>query len=221
MSDCCSNAGCEIAKLKGRQQSTLIIVLVLNAIMFVVELTAGILSNSTALLADSLDMLGDTLVYAFSLYVITRNDHWKAISALLKGVIMALFGFFVIGEAIYKLIMPVIPQAETIGAIGLLALTVNSICLALLWRHRGEDINMRSVWLCSRNDIIANIAVLLAAVGVWQLNSMWPDIIVGLMIALLFLHSAWHVLKDARQSLKEAKTSQSVSVDFDRIDDNM
>ena len=212
MADCCSNAGCEIEKLRERQRSTLVIVLVLNAVMFVVELTAGLMAHSTALLADSLDMLGDALVYAFSIYVVTRSDVWKAISAMLKGGIMALFGIFVVIEAIYKMMTPLVPTAETIGIIGVIALLVNAICLSLLWRHRGEDINMRSVWLCSRNDIIANIAVLIAAVAVWLLQSKWPDIIVGLMIAALFLRSAWHVLHDARQSYNKASTAIPLNI---------
>ena len=197
MSDCCTNAGCEIEKLRQGQRATLHIVLMLNVIMFVVELVAGLYANSTALLADALDMLGDALVYGFSLYVIARSESWKAVSAAFKGLIMAAFGIFVVLEAGYKIIVPAAPQPETIGLIGVLALAVNTVCLGLLWRHRGEDINMRSVWLCSRNDIIANGAVLMAAVGVWMFGSRWPDIIIGLLIASLFLHSAYHVLRDA------------------------
>lgn len=165
--------------------------------MFVVEIMAGILAGSTALLADSLDMLGDTLVYCFSLYVIARSDAWKAGSALAKGVIMAAFGLFVLAQGAYKFLHPAVPHFETIGVVGLLALAANSACLFLLWRHRGEDVNMRSVWLCSRNDIIANISVLFAAAGVWVTHTQWPDLLVGLGIAVLFLRSAYHVFKDA------------------------
>lgn len=210
--DCCTNAGCEIAKLRARQRSTLLAVLILNALMFLVESAAGLLAHSTALLGDSLDMLGDALVYAFSLFVVGRDDGWKAISAMFKGVIMALFGLFVVIEAGYKAIQPLVPQAETIGVVGTLALAVNALCLALLWRHRGEDINMRSVWLCSRNDIIANLAVLMAAVGVWTLHSKWPDIVVGLLIALLFLRSAWHVLHDAGRTYRQARQSDAAGL---------
>lgn len=197
MTDCCSKTSCEIDKLRERQSWTLKLVLAINAVMFLVEFSAGILAASTALLADSLDMLGDTIVYGFSLYVVSRNDAWKAVSAMIKGGIMALFGLFVIGQAAYKVFNPITPQFEWVGLIGLLALATNALCLALLWRHRAEDVNMRSVWLCSRNDIIANTSVLFAALGVWLLNSQWPDLLVGLGIAMLFLRSAVRVFKDA------------------------
>ncbi len=198
MDDCCSSAACEIEKLRDRQRATLKAVLAINVTMFLVELAAGLLASSTALLADSLDMLGDTLVYGFSLYVLARNDAWKAISALIKGGIMALFGCFVLAQAGYKLLQPQVPEYQTISLIGLLALAANAVCLALLWRHRAEDINMRSVWICSRNDIFANVSVLVAGFGVWLVQSQWPDLVVGLAIAVLFLRSAFHVIKDAR-----------------------
>ena len=197
MADCCTNAACEIDKLQRGQSATLKAVLGINLIMFLVEVVAGLLAGSTALLADSLDMLGDALAYSFSLYVVARNDAWKAGSALLKGGIMAAFGFFTLGYAAWKLLNPQVPQAETIGVIGLLALLANSLCLYLLWSHRAEDVNMRSVWLCSRNDIIANVSVLVAAGGVRFTDSQWPDLLVGLGIAVLFLHSALAVVRDA------------------------
>lgn len=113
--------------------------------MFLIEMAAGIIARSTALLADSLDMLGDALVYALSLYVVSRNKKWKAASALIKGLIMGFFCLFVLGEGGYKLLYPEIPQYEMIGIIGFLALTANGMCLLLLWQHRADDINMRSV----------------------------------------------------------------------------
>ena len=197
MADClCSNPS-ELEKLRSRQSSTLKIVLAINAVMFLVEFTAGIIASSTSLLADSLDMLGDVFAYGFSLYVVARDDTWKAVSAMFKGGIMALFGFLVLGQAVYKFIHPEIPRFELIGIVGLLALLANAYCLRLLWSHRSEDVNMSSVWLCSRNDIIANSSVLLAAVLVWALNSQWPDLVIGLGIALLFLRSSFLVFKDA------------------------
>ncbi len=197
MSDCCNDKACEIETLRNRQSSTLKIVLTINAVMFVVELTAGLMGGSVSLLADSLDMLGDALVYGFSIYVVARGARMKANAALFKGGIMAAFGLFVLGQAVYKIVFPQVPVFEAIGAIGLLALVANSICFALLWRHRVDDINMSSVWLCSRNDIIANISVLFAAIGVWFTHSGWPDIVVGLAIAALFLRSALSVLRAA------------------------
>ena len=201
MSDCCNDKACEIDALRTRQSATLKVVLVINAAMFIIELTAGLLGNSISLIADSLDMLGDALVYGFSLYVVTRSATMKAKAALLKGLIMAGFGFFVLGQAVYRIVYPQIPVFETIGLIGLLALAANSLCFYLLWRHRTDDINMSSVWLCSRNDIIANISVLFAAVGVWFAHSGWPDILVGLALAGLFLRSSVQVARDSLREL--------------------
>lgn len=189
--------------LKGRQRSVLIKVLLINLFMFVVEITAGLLADSTALLADSLDMLGDSLVYGFSIYVIAREAKWQAVSALIKGMIMLAFGLFVFSEALYKIIHPVVPVAETMGIIGIMALVANAVCLMLLNQHRDDDINMYSVWLCSRNDIIANVSVLIAGALVWTLNSGWPDIIVGLGIAGLFIRSAIHVLTASVKQMRK------------------
>jgi Co/Zn/Cd efflux system component len=205
MADCCNDKACEIDALRSRQSSTLKIVLAINAVMFVVELTAGLIGHSVSLVADSLDMLGDALVYWFSLYVVARGAAMKARAALLKGGIMAAFGLFVLGQAIYRIVFPQLPVYEAIGAIGLLALAANGACFFLLWRHRADDINMSSVWLCSRNDIIANTSVLFAAAGVWLTHSGWPDILVGLALAALFLRSALFVLREAIRELKAAQ----------------
>jgi cation diffusion facilitator family transporter len=182
------------------------VVLVLNAAMFVVELVAGLLAGSVALLADSLDMLGDALVYGFSLYVVARGPVWKARAAVAKAVVMGLFGAFVLGQVVYRLIHMQLPTSETMGAVGALALAVNTVCFVLLWRHRAEDINMRSVWLCSRNDLVANGAVLLAALAVWATRSPWPDIVVGALICALFLRSAYVVAREARAELRRVES---------------
>lgn len=202
MNDCCEKKGCEIEALRERQGHILKIVLAINAIMFIVEFTAGYFARSTALLADSLDMLGDTLVYAFSLYVLAHSVRWRAGAALFKGIVMLGFGLFVLGGAVLKMFNPSIPAAETMGFIGFIALAANLACLALLMRHRADDINMSSVWLCSRNDIVANVGVLLAAAAVAFSHSMWPDILIGLIIASLFLSSSFHVIM---QSMKEIR----------------
>ena len=201
MADCCNDKACEIEALHSRQSSTLIIVLGINAIMFFVELTAGILAGSVSLVADSLDMLGDALVYGFSIYVVARGTRMKAKAALLKGGIMATFALFVLGQVVFKIVFPQVPVFEAMGTIGLLALAANSLCLVLLWRHRADDINMSSVWLCSRNDIVANLSVLVAAIGVWLTHSGWPDILVGLALATLFLRSALFVMREANREL--------------------
>jgi len=208
MADCCNDKACEIEALRDRQRSVLKIVLGINAVMFVIELTTGLIASSVSLIADSLDMLGDALVYGFSIFVVARGSSMKAKVALLKGGIMAGFGLFVLGQAMYKIIVPHLPVFETIGVIGLLALAANSLCLLLLWRHRTDDINMSSVWLCSRNDIIANISVLCAAVGVWLTGSGWPDILVGLALAALFLRSAVFVLRGAMGELRAVHTAR-------------
>jgi Co/Zn/Cd efflux system component len=201
MADCCNDKTCEIEALRSRQSSMLTIVLGINTVMFLVELTAGLIASSVSLVADSLDMLGDALVYGFSIYVVARGARMKAKAALLKGGIMATFGLFVLGQVVFKVVFPQVPVFEAIGAIGLLALAANSLCLVLLWRHRADDINMSSVWLCSRNDIIANVSVLFAAIGVWLTHSGWPDILVGLALATLFLRSALFVMRGANMEL--------------------
>lgn len=206
MADCCNDKACEIDALRHRQSATLKLVLGINAVMFVVELSAGLLSGSVSLVADSLDMLGDALVYGFSIYVVARGARMKAQAALFKGGIMAAFGFFVLGQAVYKMLFPQLPVFEAIGAIGLLALAANGVCFYLLWRHRADDINMSSVWLCSRNDIIANVLVLFAGAGVWITHSGWPDIVVGLALAALFLRSALFVLRSAITELRAIGT---------------
>ena len=195
--------------MHNQHRNVLVLVLVINAMLFVVEAAAGLLASSTALLADSLDMFGDSLVYGFSLYVLGQSAEWKAKAALLKGAIMALFGAGVLIEAVYKTITGIVPTADTMGLIGALVLLGNGICFFLLFRHRSDDLNMRSTWLCSRNDIIANVAVLIAAALVKIFDTSWPDILVGAAIAALFLKSASSVLRDSISELQVLR-SQTV-----------
>jgi cation diffusion facilitator family transporter len=192
--------------VREKHRKALILVLAINAVLFVVEAAAGLVAHSTALLADSLDMLGDALVYGFSLYVLWRSAEWKAGAAVLKGAIMAVFGVGVLIEAVYKAIAGVVPMAETMGIIGLLVLLGNGLCFLLLFRHRSDDLNMRSTWLCSRNDILANLSVLIAAAGVKVLDSSWPDILIGAAIAALFLRSAFTVLHESFAELQKLKS---------------
>jgi Co/Zn/Cd efflux system component len=176
------------------------VVLAVNAVMFLAELVAGLLAHSTALVSDSADMLGDAIVYGFSLYVIARGPVWQARAALLKTTVMAAFGAGVLVEVGTKLARSLTPDADLMAGIGLLALIANASVLAFLWRHRADDLNMRSVWLCSRNDVIANAGVLLAAGGVALTGSGWPDIAVGVAIAALFMTSAVDVGRAALRS---------------------
>jgi len=179
------------------------IVLAINALMFVAEGCAGLLAHSTSLLADALDMLGDALVYGFSLFVLARSVRWQAGAALAKGVFMLAFGLGVLGEAAYKVFNPIMPGFEMMGAIGGVALAANLVCFSLLYCHRSDNLNMSSTWVCSRNDLIANIGVLLAAGAGYLLASRWPDIIVGCIIASLFLGSAINVLGQATKALRD------------------
>lgn len=204
MSDCCSNKGCELEVLRQRQAAMLKVVLGINAAMFVIELLAGLASGSSSLVSDSLDMLGDAMVYAFSLYAVAESMKTKARAALLKGLVMAVFALVALCQVIYKLSVPQVPAFEVIGGIGLLAFAANGVCFAMLWRHRADDINMSSVWLCSRNDLIANVGVMAAAAGVWLTATRWPDIIVGIAIAALFAKSAVTVLVRAIQALRHS-----------------
>jgi Co/Zn/Cd efflux system component len=193
---------CEItADFTGRQRRVLRIVLWINVAMLLAESTAGLLAHSTALLADSVDMLGDAIVYGFSLHVVGRGSVWQARGAMLKGVIMAAFGAGVLVEVAAKVIVGVVPVAEAMGAMGIVALAANVVCLALLWRRRTDDINMRSAWTCSLNDVAGNVGVMLAAAGVAVTGQAGPDIAVGMLIATLFVTSAVRVIREARRQL--------------------
>jgi len=202
MTDCCSDKECAIEALKARQSATLRIVLAINAVMFVVELTSGLLAKSTALLSDSLDNLGDALTYGLSLYSVSRGARSKAKVALFKGGLILTAGLFVLGQVIYGVLHPGVPVFETMGIVSLVALGANATCLALLWKHRAEDVNMSSVWECSRNDIASNIAVFIAAGAVWLTQAGWPDLVVGLALASLFVRSAVGVSVDALRELR-------------------
>ena len=211
MDTCCETKTEELKKLRGEHRKVLIVVLVINAVLFVVEAGAGLLAHSTALLADSLDMLGDSLVYGFSLYVLWRSAQWKATAAALKGAIMATFGVGVLIGAVYKTLTGVLPVAETMGIIGLVVLLGNGLCFLLLYRHRSDDLNMRSTWLCSRNDIIANLSVLVAAIGVKVFDASWPDTLVGAAIAALFLRSAFSVLRASFFELRVLRSQSTTA----------
>jgi cation diffusion facilitator family transporter len=193
---------CAVREVPRRQRRVLWAVLAVNAAMFLLEFGAGLLARSTALLADSVDMLGDALVYGFSLHVVARGPIWQARAAILKGVIMAGFGAGVLIEVVVKLTRGSVPIAEIMAPIGAVALVANATCLWLLWRRRADDLNMRSAWLCSRNDVVANVGVLLAAAGVAVTGAVWPDILTGLAIAALFVGSAVGVLLEAGRALR-------------------
>ena len=212
MSDCCNDKDCAIDALKARQRATLQAVLAINAVMFVVELGSGLHARSTALLSDSLDNLGDALTYGLSIYAVSRGPRSKARVALFKGILIFAAGLFVLGQVAYGHVRPGTPIFETMGIVSLAALAANAACLALLWKHRAEDVNMSSVWECSRNDIASNLSVFAAAGAVWATGSGWPDLIVGLALALLFLRSAIRVLRNAARELKAVRGPQPVRI---------
>ena len=205
MSDhCCQKKSCELEKLTKRQSKVLWTVLVINAVMFAVELLSGIWSNSLALTGDSLDMLGDAIAYSSSLYVINMGRKAHALSAMLKGSIMFLGAVAVFARAVYQLALSTPPELKVMSSISILALCANLLCLYLLTQHRNDNINMSSVWLCSRNDIIANTSVLLATGLVYLTGSSLPDIVVGILLTFIFAKSAGVVLSQSWQHLREA-----------------
>jgi Co/Zn/Cd efflux system component len=195
---------CEIRPVPPGQRRVLQAALAINAAMFVLECGAGLAASSTALLADAVDMLGDALVYGFSLYAVGRGLIWQSRAAFLKGLVMAAFGVGILVQVALKLAHGLTPGVETMSVVGLVALVANLVCLRLLWRHREDDVNMRSAWICSRNDVIGNVSVLVAAAAVWLSGSPWPDIAVGLWMAVVFGRSAVAVLADATRSYRLA-----------------
>lgn len=201
---CCAGKGKELERLaqQAEQRRVLTTVLAINAAMFVVEFGGGLWAGSAALMADSVDMLGDALVYALSLYALSRSDRWKAGAAVFKGVFILLFGLGVIVEIAAKIAYGVPPASGLMLAFGTLALAANLICLRLLWRYREQDVNMSSTFECSRNDVISNTGVIVAAGLVWSFASPWPDIVVAAAIAVLFLRSAVSVLREAVPQLR-------------------
>ena len=206
MDTCCDKED-ELLALRQGYEKVLWIVLGINLLMFVVEMAAGWFSRSTALMADSLDMLGDSLVYGFSLLVLARNLSWQARASLLKGAIMLCFGIAVVVESLHKFSQATVPSADIMSFIGVLALLMNLTCFALLWRHKSDNINMQSTWICSRNDLIANGGVIVAALLTFFTHSKWPDLAIGLLIAAVFLRSAFFVIYQARSALAKDRNT--------------
>ncbi len=203
MGDCCDKS-CEIELLRERQSGTLKIVLAINAVMFLVMLAAALYASSAALLSDSLDNLGDALTYALSLYAVHLGLRMKARVAFFKGLLILLAALAVLAQIGYRLVNPTVPLFEIMAIFSLLSLAANGVCLGLLWRHKTEDINMSSVWECSRNDMAANISVFVAAAGVWATGSNWPDLLIASFLAIFFLRSAHRVLSSAQAELQKA-----------------
>jgi cation diffusion facilitator family transporter len=192
-----------------RYRKALWIALALNAVMFVVELGASWSSGSVSLLADSIDFFGDAANYALSLAVLAMALQVRSKAALFKAACMGAFGVFVLGKAAWNLRAGVPPEAATMGAVGFVALLVNAGVALMLYRYRTGDANMRSVWICSRNDALGNLAVMLAALGVFGTGTAWPDLLVAAIMGVLALTGAWTVLQHAREELRPGLTGRT------------
>ena len=178
-------------------------VLAINAAMFLVEIGAGLAAGSASLQADALDFFGDAANYAISLLVVGMALRYRAIAALAKGATMGLFGFWIIGAVIWHALHGTLPSAITMGAVGFAALAANAISIGLIWAYRDGDANMRSAWICTRNDVLGNLAVLFAAAGVFGTGTGWPDVIVAAIMASLALQGAWLVIQQSLNELRE------------------
>ncbi len=195
--------------LSSRYKTVLWIVIAINLVMFVVEFGASIASQSMALRADALDFLGDSLTYTITLLAIGHSVQWRASAALFKGITLALMGVWVLGSTIHRVFVLGIPNEMVMGLVGLMAFGANIISALLLMKYRNGDANVRSVWLCSRNDAIGNLAVLFAAGVVYLTQSQWPDLVVAMLMATLFLHSSSLIVTQALGELRSAKHSPS------------
>jgi Co/Zn/Cd efflux system component len=201
---CCPNDASASPSFDPRYRRALWAALMLNVAMFAVELGAAWTSGSVSLLADSIDFFGDAGNYAISLAVLGMAMTVRSKAALFKATCMGAFGIFVLGMAAWNLRAGVPPEAATMGIVGFVALAVNAGVALMLYRFRAGDANMRSVWICSRNDALGNVAVMLAALGVFGTGSAWPDLLVAAVMGLLALTGAWAVLRQARMELRAA-----------------
>jgi Co/Zn/Cd efflux system component len=178
-------------------------VLAINAVMFLVEIGAGLAAGSASLQADALDFFGDAANYAISLIVVGMALRYRATAALAKGATMGLFGFWIVGTVVWHAVHGTLPSAFAMGAVGFAALAANAASFGLLWAYRGGDANMRSAWICTRNDVLGNLAVLIAALGVFGTGTGWPDIIVAAIMAALALQGAAIVVRQSMTELRQ------------------
>jgi Co/Zn/Cd efflux system component len=202
---CCAPENPELSDTRYRR--LLWVALIINGTMFLIEVIAGLMAGSVSLQADALDFLGDVANYGISIFVIGFALHYRAKAALIKGATMGLFGIWVIGATISHAFQATVPHAVTMGEVGFAALVANVVVFGLLWTSRKGDSNMRSAWLCSRNDVIGNVAVMLAAVGVFGTGTGWPDVIVAAIMAGLGLQGAYQVIRHALEELRPTPSS--------------
>lgn len=209
MAGCCSG-GCSSSKgaVDPRYRKALWVALIVNTLMFLVEIIGGLRSGSISLLADAVDFAGDAANYGLSLTVLSMGLLWRARAALVKGVTMGGYGLFVLGKTAWAAMSGVPPEPFTMGAIALVALAANLTVALMLYSFRDGDANMRSVWLCSRNDAIVNVAIVLAALGVLGTETVWPDLLVAIIIAALALAASFSVVRQARNEIAAASGEQ-------------
>jgi cation diffusion facilitator family transporter len=206
MSGCSCSANTAFDGASAAYRRVLWAVIVINAVMFVVETVGGALAGSMALQADALDFLGDTFTYGLSLWVIGKAAQWRSRAALLKGASLSLMALWILGASAYRVLVIGTPEPLIMGGIGFLALAANLVSAGLLYRFRDGDANVRSVWLCSRNDALGNIAVMGAAGLVWLTGSGWPDLAVAVVMAGLFFYSSVSIFRQARGELRAVAT---------------
>lgn len=200
--NCPSDNGVDKSSIDPVFRRILWISLIANGLMFLVEIVASYFGDSISLQADALDFLGDAANYAISLFVLGMALHLRARASMIKGITMAVFGLWVISNAVYRALVGSAPEPTVMGGIAVIALAVNFIVAFLLYRYREGDSNMRSIWLCSRNDAIGNIAVMIAAAGVFATSSRWPDLLVAVIISSLSLSAAFHVIRLAISEMR-------------------
>ena len=210
---CCSHDDCSsnTAQRSGRYRTVLWVALAINAVMFFVEIIAGLAAGSAALQADALDFFADAANYGISLFVLGLSLRWRARAALVKGTSMGLFGFWAVASVVWHGMNGTVPGWGAMGVVGVIAFGANAACLALLYAWRQGDANMRSVWICSRNDVIANLAVVAAAFGVFGTGTGWPDIIVASVMAVLALQGAATIVQHALSELQGERQASSLA----------
>lgn len=202
MADCCENKSCALEAMKAKQSKVLKLVLLINVFLFGLTAFYGWAASSTGLMSESIDDFGDAVTYALSLYVVYKSNQMKARVAFVKGCLILAGALFVLIQVVRHIIDNTVPVFETMGTVAFIAMLLNLTCFLLLTKYREQDINMSSVWECSRNDIMNNISIILASVLVWLTNLGWADIAVGMVLSLLLLKSSFKVLKSSFSQLR-------------------